>query len=65
MLEKENYKSTIIFGDLDWEKRDERIDSFRTQNVDVIITSSLFAEVLDVPDITVQIVINFDVPITE
>ena len=60
MLRKEGFKSTIIFGDMSAEERDEMIAKFRTGEVSVIITTNLLARGVDVPEI--QIVINFDVP---
>ena len=60
MLRKEGFKSTIIFGDMSPEERDEMIAKFRTGEVSVIITTNLLARGVDVPEI--QIVINFDVP---
>ena len=60
MLRKEKYKSTIIFGDMDWGERDEMIAKFKTGEVSVIITTNMLARGIDVPE--VQIVLNFDVP---
>ena len=60
MMRKEHYKSTIIFGNMDWAERDEMIAKFKTQEVSVIITTNMLARGIDVPEI--QIVINFDVP---
>lgn len=60
MMRKENYKATIIFGDMSVEERDEMIQKFRTGEVSVIITTNMLARGIDVPE--VQIVINFDVP---
>ena len=60
LLRKEKYKSTIIFGDMDWAERDEMIAKFKTGEVSVIITTNMLARGIDVPE--VQIVLNFDVP---
>ena len=60
MLRKEKYKSTILFGDMDWSERDEMILKFKTGEVSVIITTNMLARGIDVPE--VQIVLNFDVP---
>ena len=60
MMIKDNLKSTIIFGDMSVEERDEMIAKFRAGEVSVIITTNLLARGIDVPEI--QIVINFDVP---
>ena len=60
MMRKEKYKSTIIFGDMDWNERDEMIAKFKSGEVSVIITTNMLARGIDVPE--VQIVLNFDVP---
>ena len=60
LMRKENYKSTIIFGDMDWTERDEMIAKFKSGEVHVIITTNMLARGIDVPE--VQIVLNFDVP---
>jgi len=60
MMRKDNLKSTIIFGEMSVEERDEMIAKFRTGEVSVIITTNMLARGIDVPEI--QIVINFDVP---
>lgn len=60
MMRKEKYKSTIIFGDMDWSERDEMIAKFKSGEVSVIITTNMLARGIDVPE--VQIVLNFDVP---
>ena len=59
-MRKDGLKSTIIFGDMSPEERDEMIQKFRSGEVSVIITTNLLARGIDVPEI--QIVINFDVP---
>ena len=60
MMRKNGYKSTIIFGDMSNEERDEMVNKFRNGEVSVIITTNMLARGLDVPE--VEIVINFDVP---
>ena len=60
MMRKDGLKSTIIFGNMTSEERDEMIHKFRTGEVSVIITTNMLARGIDVPE--VQIVINFDVP---
>ena len=60
MMRKANLKSTIIFGDMSVDERDEMIGKFRTGEVSVVITTNLLARGVDVPGI--QIVINYDVP---
>ena len=51
MLRKEKYKSTIIFGDMDWGERDEMIAKFKTGEVSVIITTNMLARGIDVPEV--------------
>lgn len=60
MMRTAGYKSTIIFGDMSVQERDEMIEKFRRQEVAVIITTNMLARGIDVPE--VEIVINFDVP---
>ena len=60
MMRKNGYKSTLIFGDMSKEERDEYVQKFRNGEVNVIITTNMLARGLDVPE--VEIVINFDVP---
>ena len=60
LMRKEHYKSTIIFGDMDWAERDEMIAKFKSGEVHVIITTNMLARGIDVPE--VLIVLNFDVP---
>ena len=42
------------------EERDEYVEKFRTQEVNVVLTTNLLARGIDVPEI--ELVINFDVP---
>ena len=51
MMRRENFKSTIIFGDMSPEERDEMIAKFRENEVSVIITTNLLARGIDVPEI--------------
>ena len=60
MMRREGFKSTIIFGNMMPDERDEMIAKFRTGEVSVIITTNMLARGIDVPE--VQIVINFDCP---
>lgn len=60
LMRRNGYKSTIIFGDMSVEERDEMIAKFRSCEVNVIITTNMLARGIDVPE--VEIVINFDVP---
>ena len=60
-LRKNNYKSTIMFGEMSKEERDLVMEMYRRLEVNVIITTNMLARGIDVPEI--EIVINFDVPI--
>lgn len=51
ILRKDGYKSTLIFGDMTPEERDEYVEKFRKQEVNIIITTNLLARGLDVPEI--------------
>lgn len=59
-LTRKNYKSTIFFGRMQAEERDEMMEKFRKGEVNVIVCTDLLARGVDVPEI--EIVINFDVP---
>lgn len=63
LLRKDGYKSTIIFGKMDREERDKYIEKFRLGEVKIVITTDLLSRGFDMP--TIQLVINFDVPLTE
>jgi superfamily II DNA/RNA helicase len=60
ILRKEGYKSSIIFSDMTNEERDEYVEKFRKQEVNVVLTTNLLARGIDVPE--VELVINFDIP---
>lgn len=60
VLIKNGYKSTIMFGEMSRQERDEMMQKFRNCEVNVIITTNMLARGIDVPEI--EIVINFDVP---
>jgi len=50
-LNKENFKSTIMFGEMTREERDEMMEKFRKQEVNVIVTTNMLARGIDVPEI--------------
>jgi superfamily II DNA/RNA helicase len=50
-LIKEGFKSTIMFGEMTREERDEMMEKFRKSEVNVIITTNLLARGIDVPEI--------------
>jgi superfamily II DNA/RNA helicase len=54
-------KATVMFGDMEPEERDEMMEKFRKQEVNVFITTNMLARGIDVPE--VEIVINYDVPV--
>jgi ATP-dependent RNA helicase DDX19/DBP5 len=62
-LRNDGYKSTIIFGKMDRQERDEYIEKFRLGDVKIVITTDLLSRGFDMP--TIQLAINFDVPLTE
>ena len=51
MMRKDEIKSTIIFGDMDWAERDEMIAKFKSGEVSVIITTNMLARGIDVPEV--------------
>jgi superfamily II DNA/RNA helicase len=50
-LIKEGFKSTIMFGEMTREERDEMMEKFRKSEVNVIITTNMLARGIDVPEI--------------
>jgi ATP-dependent RNA helicase DDX19/DBP5 len=60
VLNKSDCKCDLIDGSTPPEIRDKIITKFRAGEMRVLVTTSMLARGLDVPD--VQIVINFDVP---
>ena len=63
MVRKSGCKSVIIFGKIEKDERDEMIAKFRDGEISTIITINEDIRGIDIPEI--QIVINFDVPLTE
>jgi len=51
LMTKNGYKSHILFGNMDYQERDEIIDKFRKQVVHVIITTNMLARGIDVPEV--------------
>ena len=63
---KYDYKSSIMFGEMSKEERDEAMRKFQMLEVNVIIATNMltdFARYINVPEI--EIMINFDVPTVE
>lgn len=50
-LRKNNFKSTIMFGDMSNEEREAVMAKFRKCEVHVIITTNMLARGIDVPEI--------------
>lgn len=46
-LRTDGFKVNIIFGDMSREERDEYIEKFRLQQIDVIITTNLLSRGFD------------------
>jgi len=63
MLKAEKYKVNIIFGSMERDERDEYIEKFRRGEIQVVITTDLLSRGFDMP--TIQLVINFDVPLQD
>lgn len=61
ILKKRGLAVYIIFSDMTKEERDEFVEKFRKQEINVVITTNLLARGIDIPEI--QLVINFDVPV--
>jgi ATP-dependent RNA helicase DeaD len=59
-LRKSGFKSHIMFSNMSKEERDQTIEKFRNQEINVLITTNLVARGIDVPE--VELVINYDVP---
>jgi len=63
LLKKAGLSSFIMFSKMSKEERDETIDKFRNQQINVLITTNIIARGVDVPE--VELVINYDVPTTK
>lgn len=63
MMKEAGYKCAVIFGGaMGRDERDEYITKFRKREVNVLITTNILARGIDIP--TIDLVINFDVPLT-
>jgi superfamily II DNA/RNA helicase len=60
LLQKSGFHSFIMFSKMSKEERDITIEKFRTQQINVLITTNIIARGIDVPE--TQLVINYDVP---
>ena len=59
-LRKAGLGSNIMFSKMSKEERDETMQKFRDQNINVLICTDLVSRGVDVPE--AELVINFDVP---
>jgi len=59
-LRKVGLKSFLMFSGMSKEERDDTIEKFRREEVNVLITTNMIARGIDVPQ--TELVINFDVP---
>mmetsp|Transcript_24462 Transcript_24462/g.37931 ORF Transcript_24462/g.37931 Transcript_24462/m.37931 type:complete len:304 (-) Transcript_24462:216-1127(-) len=59
-LRKNGLSSYIMFGRMTKEERDDTMQKFRDQQINVLITTNIIARGIDVPQ--VELVINYDVP---
>ena len=60
MLIKGGYASYILFGNMANDERDEIMQKFRDEKINVLICTDLLSRGIDIPE--AQLVINFDVP---
>lgn len=60
ILRKHGFHSFIMFSKMTKDERDDTIEKFRQQQINVLITTNLIARGIDVPE--VELVINYDVP---
>lgn len=61
-LKNSKIEAKILTGEIEMEARDKMIDEFRKLNFTTLISTNVLARGIDVPE--VDIVVNFDVPIT-
>lgn len=62
-MRKAGFHSYIMFSKMSKEERDNTIQKFRNQEINVLITTNMIARGIDVPE--TQLVINYDVPATK
>ena len=60
VLRKNGYKSYIMFSKMEKEERDETMQKFRENVINVLITTNILARGFD--HLEVDFVVNFDVP---
>ncbi len=61
-LKNSKIEAKILTGEIEMEARDKMIDEFRLNLFTTLISTNVLARGIDVPE--VDIVVNFDVPIT-
>lgn len=59
-LRNAGFQSYIMFSKMTDDERDQTIERFRNQQINVLITTNIIARGIDVPE--TQLVINYDVP---
>lgn len=62
-LKNSKVEAKILTGEIETEARDKMIDDFRLNLFTTLISTNVLARGIDVPE--VDIVVNFDVPITQ
>mmetsp|Transcript_7766 Transcript_7766/g.13030 ORF Transcript_7766/g.13030 Transcript_7766/m.13030 type:complete len:109 (-) Transcript_7766:349-675(-) len=62
LLKKENFNAYILFSKMSKDERDEVMEKFRDEKINVLICTDILARGIDIPE--AQLVINFDVPST-
>jgi len=60
LLKKGGYASYILFSKMSKEERDEIMQKFRDEKINVLVTTDILSRGIDIPE--AQLVINFDVP---
>lgn len=59
-LKKQNLRADVLHGDINQQKRERIMNSFRAGGVDILVATDVAARGIDVRDI--DLVINFDLP---
>lgn len=62
-LRQNTIKSRMLIGKMDQKERDTTLDAFRNNEFPALICTNVLARGIDVPE--VDIVINYDVPVTQ
>ncbi|NLC33486.1 MAG: DEAD/DEAH box helicase [Clostridiales bacterium] len=59
-LQKSNFRSDVLHGDINQQKRERVMNAFRSGRLDVLVATDVAARGIDVLDI--DIVVNYDIP---